>query len=57
MVDRITRKSETLARFPLSGHVVPEYENELASQLFGKSLKAIIGSFIECSPVGWKCWQ
>jgi plasmid stabilization system protein ParE len=25
-VDRITRKAETLAQHPMSGHVVPEYE-------------------------------
>ena len=24
--DRITRKAESLVRFPMSGHVVPEYE-------------------------------
>lgn len=28
IVDRITRKPESLARFPRSGHVVPEYEYE-----------------------------
>jgi toxin ParE1/3/4 len=32
MVDRITRKSEALARFPLLGHVVPEYESESIRQ-------------------------
>lgn len=33
MVDRITRKSETLARFPWAGHLVPEYEAEGGHQL------------------------
>lgn len=28
MVDRITSKSEGLARFPLSGHQVPEFEED-----------------------------
>lgn len=31
LVDRITRKSESLARFPMSGHVVPEYEEEVSN--------------------------
>jgi plasmid stabilization system protein ParE len=30
-VDRLTRKSESLARFPSIGHVVPEYETEPSS--------------------------
>lgn len=28
MVDRITRKTQSLERFPLSGHAVPEYEGD-----------------------------
>ncbi|HBC89724.1 MAG TPA: type II toxin-antitoxin system RelE/ParE family toxin [Lentisphaeria bacterium] len=28
MVDRITRRSQQIAAFPLSGHTVPEYEIE-----------------------------
>jgi toxin ParE1/3/4 len=28
MVDRITMKTASLDRFPLAGHVVPEYEGE-----------------------------
>ena len=27
-IDRITRKSKCLARHPLSGHAVPEYEDQ-----------------------------
>ena len=30
-IDRITRKTEMLAKFPLSGHLVPEYEGETTS--------------------------
>src|SRR5439155_17396370 len=32
MIDRITRKSESLARWPLSGHIVPEYAGEPTQQ-------------------------
>ncbi|HEX5103995.1 MAG TPA: type II toxin-antitoxin system RelE/ParE family toxin [Pirellulaceae bacterium] len=32
MVDRITRKTESLARFPMLGHVVPEYEAEQGTE-------------------------
>ncbi len=34
MVDRITRRSKTLARFPRLGPEVPEYENELIRELY-----------------------
>jgi plasmid stabilization system protein ParE len=40
MVDRITRKSETLAKFPLSGHVVPEYESELSAPVVRQLLES-----------------
>lgn len=32
-VDRITRKSASLARHPLSGHRVPEYERQAGPEL------------------------
>jgi toxin ParE1/3/4 len=34
MVDRITRKTEILARFPELGAEVPEYEDEAVRELF-----------------------
>jgi hypothetical protein len=58
VVDQITRKAESLARFPLSGHVVPEYEgpgNE--NRAVRQILKAIIGSFTESAPIELKYWQ
>ena len=39
IVDRITRKSESLAKYPLSGHVVPEYENELSEPIVRQILE------------------
>jgi toxin ParE1/3/4 len=32
-IDKITRKGEGLARFPMSGHVVPEYDDESIRQV------------------------
>src|SRR5262245_13274908 len=41
MVDRITRKSESLARLPLSGHIVPEYENQTVRQILEGNYRII----------------
>jgi toxin ParE1/3/4 len=41
MVDRITRKTESLARFPLSGHSVPEYEEDSIRQLLEGNYRLI----------------
>ena len=41
MVDRITRKSESLARLPLSGHIVSEYENESVRQVLEGNYRII----------------
>lgn len=40
-VDRITRKTETLAKFPLSGHAVPEYEIESVRQVLQGNYRII----------------
>ena len=57
IVDRITRKSETLARFPLSGHVVPEYETELNPPSVRQILEGNYRIIHECNPIEWKCWR
>ena len=41
LADRITRKTETLGRFPLSGHVVPEYETESVRQILEGNYRII----------------
>ncbi len=41
MVDRITRKGEGLKRFPLSGHVVPEYEVDHIRQVLEGNYRII----------------
>ncbi len=40
-VDRITRKGEGLKRFPLSGHVVPEYDVETIRQILEGNYRII----------------
>lgn len=40
-VDRITRKGERLKRFPLLGHVVPEYEVESVRQVLEGNYRII----------------
>jgi toxin ParE1/3/4 len=41
LVDRITRKSESLARFPLIGHTIPEYESESIRQVLEGNYRII----------------
>ena len=41
MIDRITRKSESLARCPWLGHLVPEYEMESIRQLLEGNYRII----------------
>jgi toxin ParE1/3/4 len=50
MVDRITRKSERLARFPLSGHVVPEFEGEAGSEALRQVLEGSYRIICRVSP-------
>jgi plasmid stabilization system protein ParE len=41
LVDRITRKTESLARFPLIGHAVPEYDSETVRQVLEGNYRII----------------
>jgi toxin ParE1/3/4 len=41
MIDRITRKGDTLGRFPMSGHAVPEYDDASIRQLVEGSYRII----------------
>ena len=41
MVDRITRRSEQLADFPLSGPIVPEYESQEIRELLERPFRII----------------
>jgi toxin ParE1/3/4 len=41
MVDRITRRSEQLAAFPLSGPIVPEYESPEIRELLERPFRII----------------
>ena len=41
MVDRLTRRSEQIAAFPLSGHIVPEYEAEDIREVIEKPYRLI----------------
>lgn len=41
MVDRITRRSEQLAEFPLSGPIVPEYESQEIRELLERPFRII----------------
>jgi plasmid stabilization system protein ParE len=41
LVDRITRKTDSLGRFPLSGHSVPEYEVESVRQVLEGNYRII----------------
>jgi len=40
-VDRLTRRSEQIATFPLSGHTVPEYETEDIREIIEKPYRII----------------
>jgi plasmid stabilization system protein ParE len=41
MIDRITRKGDSLRRFPMSGHAVPEYEDPAIRQILEGSYRII----------------
>lgn len=41
MVDRITRRSEQISEFPLSGRKVPEYESKDLRELYEKPYRII----------------
>lgn len=41
MVDKLTRRSEQIADYPLSGRIVPEYEAEDIRELIEKSYRII----------------
>ena len=43
MVDRLTRRSEQIATFPLSGRMVPEYEAPDVREVIEKPYRLIIG--------------
>jgi len=39
LVDRVTRKTQRLVRFPMSGHLVPEYEIEPGGSIIRQVLE------------------
>lgn len=41
MVDRLTRKGDSLRRFPMSGHTVPEYDDPAIRQVLEGSYRII----------------
>lgn len=41
MVDRLTRRSEQIAAFPMSGRMVPEYEAENIREMIEKPYRII----------------
>ena len=41
MVDRLTKRSEQIARFPMSGHNVPEYSAEDIREIIEKPYRII----------------
>ena len=41
MVDKLTKRSEQISSFPLSGRIVPEYEAEVIRELIEKPYRVI----------------
>ena len=51
VVDRITRRTEQIALFPLSGQKVPEYQREDIREIIEYSYRILyhVGGFTQCS--------
>ena len=47
MVDRLTRRSEQISKFPASGRIVPEFEAEQIRE----GLRVLIGLFTTLNPI------
>ena len=45
IVERLTHRSEQIAKFPLSGRIVPEFETKQIRQTYNKSLQLLTFMF------------